>query len=166
MAQKLGHPTGDDGGGAQAQSGMVLLRHTLADGSWHYDWMLERTGVSAEHRLLTIRLTSHPFLPSEPGRLAGEWLADHRAAYLGYEGPISDGRGRVDRVARGVVYGIEALDARLTGGRPEATTHGRVVLRIAWEGGPSQVWVLLPAVGGREAGACTLERQAGAEQAT
>src|SRR5262245_53608703 len=67
----------------------------------HCDLMLEREGV-----LLTWSL---PALPAVWGGEAGvafeqidaTRLADHRLAYLDYEGPISGERGSVTRVDRG-----------------------------------------------------------------
>lgn len=73
---------------------MVLLRHTLADGSDHFDWMLE----CASGSLATWRVTERP---DEVRRLRGERLADHRAVYLEHEGAVSGGRGVVRRVAAG-----------------------------------------------------------------
>ena len=55
----------------------------------HWDLMLEAGGV-----LRTWRLLSEP----GPGRVVwAERLADHRIAYLEYEGPVSGGRGSVAR---------------------------------------------------------------------
>lgn len=86
---------------------IVLLRHEVdrplsrggkepatASGS-HFDWMFERQGV-----LLT--WATEP-LQSLSGicEVDAERLADHRLAYLHYEGEISQGRGRVRRVAAG-----------------------------------------------------------------
>lgn len=74
----------------------VLLRHTLPDGSFHFDWMLARDGVGP---LLTFRLEQD--ISEGSDGFTGKHLPDHRRVYLEYEGPISGDRGRVDRVAHG-----------------------------------------------------------------
>lgn len=90
----------------------VILRHDLPDGTWHYDWMIERSipdleprpGSGPERRLLTFRLDPAPTPPpADPGGGPFEAvrLPDHRARYLEYEGPVSSDRGRVTRVASG-----------------------------------------------------------------
>ena len=74
----------------------VLLRHdTPADQARpvHWDLMLERDGV-----LWTWALGEQP---QSKHRLLGERLADHRIAYLEYEGPISGDRGEVRRITSG-----------------------------------------------------------------
>lgn len=77
----------------------VLLRHTLPDGSWHYDWMVERP-VRDEHRLVTFR-TRERVDRADEIEFDAERISDHRAAYLDFEGELSGGRGRVERVAAG-----------------------------------------------------------------
>lgn len=78
----------------------VLLRHELADGSWHFDWMLAAGGADAAHPLTTFRVTQRP---DEPGtlRFDAERIGDHRREYLTYEGPVPGGRGNVRRVTGG-----------------------------------------------------------------
>ncbi|MDX2016374.1 MAG: hypothetical protein SFY95_01885 [Planctomycetota bacterium] len=84
---------------------MVLLRHELPEGSWHFDWMLERPGSGAS-ALRTFRVLVRPdHAPEFPA----ESLPDHRRIYLHYEGPVSNNRGHVTRVAAGEV---ELLDER------------------------------------------------------
>lgn len=77
----------------------VLLRHTLPDGSWHYDWMLE---TLAGGPLVTFRVQHRPDAP-ETRWFEAERIADHRREYLMYEGPVSGNRGEVRRVGAGVV---------------------------------------------------------------
>lgn len=61
----------------------------------HHDWMLEVDGA-----LATWRIACAPAdLP--PGGAPAERLADHRLAYLEFEGEVSRGRGRVRRVEGG-----------------------------------------------------------------
>ena len=85
--------------------------------------MLEREGV-----LLTWNL---PALPAAWGgdvaagkeEIAATRLADHRIAYLDYEGPISGDRGAVTRIDRGEYEAVEETDdnvrVRLRGERDE-----------------------------------------------
>ena len=89
----------------------------------HWDLMLEREGV-----LLTWNL---PALPAAWGgdvaagkeEIAATRLADHRIAYLDYEGPISGDRGAVTRIDRGEYEAVEETDdnvrVRLRGERDE-----------------------------------------------
>lgn len=73
-------------------SRFVLLRHEMPAGSdrpSHWDLMFEVSGV-----LATWSLQELP----QPGRdLPARRLPDHRLAYLDYEGPVSGGRGNVQR---------------------------------------------------------------------
>jgi len=39
--------------------------------------------------------------PTQPGPIAAQAVADHRLAYLDYEGPVSGGRGTVQAFDRG-----------------------------------------------------------------
>jgi len=76
----------------------VILQHTLPDGSVHWDLCLDEGSVLATWQIL-----------EEPGLLTGgvasrvpvRRIADHRRAYLDYEGPVSRNRGHVRRVDRG-----------------------------------------------------------------
>ncbi len=82
----------------------VVLRHETPDGGFHFDWMLEPPAVGGwlSCALITFRIHINPV----------EWtgdvvdairLPDHRAIYLTYEGPLTDNRGTVARVAEGTV---------------------------------------------------------------
>lgn len=83
----------------------------------HWDLMLERDGV-----LLTWNL---PQLPAAWGGTAetivATRIADHRIAYLDYEGPVSGNRGTVTRVDSGEYEVAQenavSLRVRLTGSR-------------------------------------------------
>jgi hypothetical protein len=70
----------------------VILRHDSppqADRPTHWDLMLEGTDGLATWALAA---------PPAPGRaVAATRLADHRALYLDFEGPLSGDRGRVTR---------------------------------------------------------------------
>ena len=85
----------------------VVLRHEMPDGSArasHFDLMLEH-GQS-------LRTWAVAGLPSVGQELQAEELADHRLAYLDYEGEVSAGRGSVTRAAAGV-YEVLAESADL-----------------------------------------------------
>jgi hypothetical protein len=73
----------------------VVLHHT-GHGEPHFDLMIEAEAGGA---LMTWRLPTWPVDRPMPV----ERLADHRRAYLDYEGPVSRGRGEVRRVAAGTV---------------------------------------------------------------
>jgi hypothetical protein len=82
----------------------VILRHSLPDGSWHADWLLDLPSPDPA-RVPTFRCAERPDTPT-----ATFWalrLADHRRMYLDYEGPVSGGRGSVVRMARGVILSAE-----------------------------------------------------------
>ncbi|HEY2249619.1 MAG TPA: DNA polymerase ligase N-terminal domain-containing protein [Planctomycetaceae bacterium] len=59
----------------------------------HWDFMLEK-----EAALRTWRLDRPP---TEAGPIPAEAIANHRLAYLDYEGPVSGGRGTVTAFDRG-----------------------------------------------------------------
>ena len=73
----------------------VILRHTEGAGV-HYDFMLQTGEV-----LATWRVGVNPADLSADEEAEATKLADHRLAYLDYEGPISGDRGSVHRVDRG-----------------------------------------------------------------
>ncbi len=91
----------------------VVLRHTGVVPE-HFDLMIQLPGAE---RLATWRI----LIPPETwGRQmpAAERLADHRVAYLTYEGAVSGGRGEVKRVAEGegeYVAGVGLVHLRLRG---------------------------------------------------
>jgi hypothetical protein len=72
----------------------VILHHVMASGE-HWDLMLE-TGP----KLATWQLSSPP-PPRADRPIEARRIADHRAAYLEYEGPVSGERGHVRRVDGG-----------------------------------------------------------------
>jgi hypothetical protein len=90
----------------------VVLIHDYP--ALHWDLMLEK-----EAALRTWRLDRPP---GEAGSIAAEPLADHRLAYLDYEGPVSGNRGTVRRFDRGD-YGL----IRETAARQEVKLEGTVL---------------------------------------
>ena len=79
-----------------------MLKHTLTDGSFHYDWMLARSDAAGDddRDLVTFRVAERVDRGvADPVRAVR--LDDHRAVYLRFEGDIGGGRGSVERVAEG-----------------------------------------------------------------
>lgn len=72
----------------------VVLRH-VTRGDAHYDLMID-----LGHALATWKTAQPPETAGDHG-LACEQIADHRRAYLDYEGPISGDRGSVTQHDRG-----------------------------------------------------------------
>lgn len=80
----------------------VQLLHELPDGTSHVDWMIACDRAGREP-LVSFRLPRR-IDELKPGqRMAAERIADHRPAYLDYEGPVSDERGSVRCLAWGTV---------------------------------------------------------------
>jgi DNA polymerase Ligase (LigD) len=70
----------------------AILRHDFP--FLHWDFLLETGGVAECWRLFREPCVDEP--------IATERLADHRLMYLDYEGPVSQGRGVVRAVLRGL----------------------------------------------------------------
>jgi len=74
----------------------VLLRHETSAGYLrpsHWDFMIEVAGA--------LRTWALEESPADRREITAEQLADHRIAYLEFEGEISGGRGTVSRIDRG-----------------------------------------------------------------
>ena len=132
----------------------VLLEHDTRDeaargrrpgaGEVHWDLLIE---VPGQERLATWRLAKNPI--EAPAEIAAERIADHRRAYLEYEGELSGGRGAVRRLDRGASaleeYAEHKVTADLEGehlrGRYEIVRHagGTMLFRRAAGGGPPPV---------------------------
>lgn len=84
----------------------VVLLHTLPDGSSHFDWLIDQPRLTQEHRLLAWRCSTRPDEPMAP--FSAHQMPDHRAHYLTYQGPLTDNRGQVQRVAVGEVIALTA----------------------------------------------------------
>ena len=108
-------------------SRFVILIHDYPE--LHWDFMLEKEAV-----LRTWRLARQP---SEAGPIDAEPLADHRLAYLDYEGPVSGNRGSVRRFDRGeftlIAESAERIVVELCG----AVLRGTAVLE---RGGDEKNW--------------------------
>ena len=107
----------------------VILRHDGIDHP-HFDLMFETAPGS---QLATWRSDVWPITRPTPV----ERLPDHRAAYLDYEGPVSNNRGRVSRVESGLCR----LRRDETVWHIELSTEGRgLQLRLLEDGG----WEAVP----------------------
>ncbi len=79
----------------------AILRHELplhAARPSHWDLLLEHRGILLTWELPTLGFEN---LPATFEQLAIRRLADHRTAYLTYEGPVSNDRGSVNQVDSG-----------------------------------------------------------------
>jgi hypothetical protein len=112
----------------------VLLRHESTPESGkpsHWDLMLEQDGA-----LLTWSLAELPGrwkaeaadAEATKHQVLATRLADHRLAYLDYEGVVSNGRGQVKRIARGDYSILDQSDAELDVQMHGETVEGRVRL--------------------------------------
>ena len=98
----------------------VLLHHAMEASAGrydHWDLMLEHGGT-----LVTFELDR---LPTATGQFEARRLADHRLAYLDYEGHISGNRGQVFRLDRGRYQEVEPDDAARSACRFRYQLHGQ-----------------------------------------
>jgi hypothetical protein len=98
----------------------VILQHDSPRGA-HFDLMLE-----AGKALKTWAL---PQPPQQDVEMPCEALADHRLAYLDYEGPISGGRGSVTCYDRGTYTLDSQNDAQWVVDLVGVRLRGRATLR-------------------------------------
>jgi len=84
----------------------VQLLHELPDGSAHVDWMLA-TDPQGERPLITFRLPGRVDELEAGQAMEAQRIADHRPAYLTYQGPVSGDRGTVRRLRGGLVRTID-----------------------------------------------------------
>lgn len=118
---------------------MVLLLHEMDGVGSHFDWMLERVSDD-ERRLVTFRVAGRVDLLDSGKLESAERLTDHRAAYLEHEGDIGPGRGRVTRVARGLVHSLSIDDQRMLGVISWGDHGEGVRLRIEGDAEPGGRW--------------------------
>ena len=88
----------------------VILRHTRDGFPDHFDWLIDQPDLPMDHRLITYRVPSRP---DQQREFMAEKAPDHRAIYLEYEGELSENRGRVVRVAQGIVNLWESDEQRI-----------------------------------------------------
>jgi hypothetical protein len=98
----------------------ALLIHDSPRGL-HYDFFLEDGEV--------LKTWALPHLPEKCLEIPCEALADHRPVYLDYEGPISGGRGTVQRWDQGTYSVQQWTEGEITVELAGAKLEGRVELR-------------------------------------
>lgn len=141
---------------------MVLLLHTLPDGSSHYDWMIDpptprrrdATGQADPDArdLLTFRVQERIDLPRVK-EFSATRIENHRRLYLTFEGEIGPAvakgpsRGTVKRVARGrVARFLERADGQLEihgtfGPRGNFVWRGKPDARVNTSATPEMPWI-------------------------
>lgn len=97
----------------------VLLEHRI-HGTIHWDLMIE---IGPDAPLVTWRLEHNPIRSASTPT---DRIADHRRAYLDYEGSISGDRGEVFRLDRGQCEIIERTEAAWVLETSGATLRGRI----------------------------------------
>ena len=85
-----------DGDGAPDRRGRFVVHHHVCGQGDHYDWMFDVDGS-----LITFQCPLAPEALTAGDTVGVRRLADHRRAYLTYEGAVSGDRGRVRIVDRG-----------------------------------------------------------------
>lgn len=88
--------------------------------------MIEIPACQEEHRLLTFRANTRPDQWVSGQLFPVEQLANHRVAYLDFQGDIGQSRGHVTRLSSGWCTGLD--------NPPEATA--RIELSIIWDSEP------------------------------
>jgi hypothetical protein len=95
----------------------------------HWDFMLEKEAILRTWRLARV--------PDGTGPIDAEALADHRLAYLDYEGPVSGNRGEVRRFDRGEYALIDETADRVEVELTGTMLRGRAVIERS---GQANVW--------------------------
>lgn len=112
----------------------ALLLHELPDGTSHFDLLLQPTH-DPDSPLIAFRLWSRPD-DRRVVKFPAQRQPDHRPLYLDYEGEISEGRGRVTRLARGSCDVRSerdgAIDFVVQFGENERHIRGRVAGGSLW----------------------------------
>ena len=114
-----------------------VVQHHTGYGPEHWDLMLEE-----DDGLATWRLHRDPATLAA-GPIPATRIADHRTAYLTYEGPVSRERGQVRIVDRGTCAVVSCEAASLTADFGGMLLAGRLVLRCS--PADATVWTLGPA---------------------
>ncbi len=87
----------------------------------HWDLLLEAGSFCRTWRLLSA--------PDAPGMIAAEAIADHRRAYLDYEGPVSGGRGSVTQWDAGDLVWLSCRGIQTTALVRGRRWNGRLTIR-------------------------------------
>ena len=99
---------------------LVLLLHECPDAPTHVDWLIAGD-ISGHKPLKSFRITDRLDGMKVGARQPMTQMDDHRPRYLHCDGPLSDGRGFVRRLALGRLW---------TSTEPD-------VFRILWRTGPA-----------------------------
>jgi hypothetical protein len=97
----------------EAMPRFVLLYHECPPSFGkpsHWDLMLERNGVLLTWNLATLPAAWNGESSADDEPVVATRIADHRIAYLDYEGPISGDRGVVTRLDQGEYDLLEESD--------------------------------------------------------
>lgn len=113
----------------------VIQHHALAT-SEHWDLMLEQT-----HTLVTWQVPLSPEKWADHAVKCRK-LPDHRKIYLTYEGPVSNNRGEVHIVFRGIYKLINATASRWQFDLISDTLRLKINLERNMEEPDSCVWTL------------------------
>jgi hypothetical protein len=140
---------------------MVLLQHTLPDGTRHFDWLIEPVGAGPgsidarnaddgdpdERCLISFRVMDRidsPRITSFPA----DALPLHRRKYLQFQGDV-EGKGAVKRITGGMVRKVEVLGHDKNGEMTAITIRGKFTvagmgLEYIWAGmrddGENALW--------------------------
>ncbi len=119
----------------------ALLLHILPSGPPHLDWLLPHHAFPPDQPLITFRISRLPtdLPPGVP--IQATRIHDHRPLYLEFEGPLSDNRGTVRRLASPRVEMLEETpdDLRFTADWGDGTRTYRA--RFTPEAGPDR-WLI------------------------
>lgn len=116
---------------------MVLLQHTLPDGSRHYDWLIEAVGAGPgsvlaqlaemnnpdDKCLISFRVLDRLDHP-KTAAFAADALPLHRRKYLDFQGDI-EGKGTVKRIASGMVRKVEIMGHERDGVMDAISVRGK-----------------------------------------
>lgn len=99
----------------------AILHHTDWPGHGdHYDVLLQTSsGTSDDDRVLATFSTLNDEFPAEG--IVFKQNTPHRRSFLDYEGALTEGRGRVRRVAQGLCECRDALNFQLVDGKLSGT---------------------------------------------
>ena len=90
----------------------MLLLHRTPDGNAHVDWLVA-TGPTSDpesRSLASFRLPARLDVLTAGESMPAEALPAHRNRYLEFEGPLSGGRGDVQRIAAGEATTVTRTD--------------------------------------------------------
>jgi hypothetical protein len=102
----------------------VILKHDHP--FLHWDLLLEEQSSARTWRLLRRPCMNEP--------IAAQALPPHRLEYLTYEGPVSNGRGHVERMAAGAYSIISSDERRIQIGLTQTKLAGGIIIESVPDG--------------------------------